>query len=108
MVELQILLDRATKIIWAENEELRRNDLSGLNGRSVKKVNVISEISEMLVKFDMRQALLDRSIGIEKFRDALEENERLLNIQLKAANEASELVIDAVRKYESDGTYRIV
>lgn len=105
MAAMQDLVVHANKVIAFENEALRSNDLANIAASTSEKVGIVAALSRLLAASPAREADLETRSKLKDLLAELKENERLLQIQLQAANHAAETFAQAIRNVEADGTY---
>lgn len=105
MTVIEEFLSQAIAIVAKENEALRRNDLSLLRDNTDEKVRIVAALSNFFARDPGAVLGGDPDKSVKKLLETLTENQRLLLVQLQAANNAADAISEAVRGAQSDGTY---
>lgn len=99
------VIDRLRGTLSEETGQLRAQSLSGLHEFSLRKSQCLLELTRIApnVPVDLTNApLLQVLTGLCR---ELEENRRLLRLQLDAASEVAEIISRVIQDDLSDGTY---
>jgi len=97
-------IDRIKLLIEDENRLLRNGspfDLERFNQRKARALIELSRAGDALPS----QLPSETSGRLQSFRAKLAENGELLGLHLRATREIAELIVAAIRREQSDGTY---
>ncbi len=103
--ELFSIIDRLDQVVQQETQALDKNGVADLGAFTRRKSQILLEITRLtrLMNGRARDARLDERLG--RLKVNLAHNRDTLETHLRAARQLSELIADASRDAESDGTY---
>jgi len=102
-----LLLERLERIVAAENADLAAHDYSRIVDSAKQKTYLLLELNRTPQDKIRDRAGRGLKARLEQVRLLIASNERCLKLHLKAARELSDVVSDAIREDESDGTYSL-
>jgi Mg2+ and Co2+ transporter CorA len=101
-------IHRIERLLDQEADALERHEIGALRELNMKKSRCLLELSramQALHGVDRRSWGIDPSALLERLRDKLEANRKILDLHLKAAREVALVIARAIEEHESDGTY---
>ena len=103
--ELVRLVDRLRRVVQAETTDLEQHVRYDVSVVTRKKSHMLLELSRL--SRTRRDAPKDPILRdkLSTLKDALDTNEKALEMHLRAARQLTELITNVVRNAESDGTY---
>lgn len=102
---LMLAIERVRAALEAENARIVSGkvvDFQEFNLRKSQGLLELSRLTPVLASTQIDPALREALVGL---RAKLEDNRRILRVQLKAAQEVSELIARTIQAGQSDGTY---
>ena len=97
-------LTSAEEIVREESEALKRGDISALAEFAVRKSKGLLDLERAAAALQPDNVVRPRE-RIARLANALEENDGLLQANHAAVQEIVELIANAIRQEQSDGTY---
>lgn len=99
------VIGRLEEVVREETAALTRHTTADLEGYIAAKSHAALELSRALRGFDATTADQDTRERIGALRRQLDGNRALLDLHLRAVREIAQILTDAIRESESDGTY---
>ena len=96
---------RLRSTLAAESEQLRRSDATRLDDFTLRKSQCLLELTRIAQSNPVKDDLHGLAPVFGELCRELEENRRLLRIQLDAAHEVTEVISRIFQDERSDGTY---
>ena len=99
------VVDRLRQAVEAENRELSQRTRVDYMTHSARKSQGLMELSRLRPTLLELQSNPKARAAIAELSAQIDQNQRLLGVQLKAARTVSDIVARAIREGQSDGTY---
>ena len=103
---LMVAMDRAEAVVREETGILRDGNAVNFTDFGLRKSQQLLELSRAWSAAALVRGTPDLAEAGQRLRTALEENASLLKARIGAVQEVADIVADALRAAESDGTYQ--
>jgi len=103
--ELLTTVERLEEIVDAETVALAEHRVMDLAVYTRKKSQLLLEVTRLTRMMKLPSADSQLHGRLQSLRSSLDLNRNTLDLHLRAANQLTEVISDAVRAAESDGTY---
>lgn len=103
--QLADVVTRLLRVLEEENQLLERRKDVSLDPLIQKKSQLLLELIRLQKTQDLARAHPLSREALKQLRAALDRNQHNLKINLAAAREVTETILEALRQGESDGTY---
>lgn len=101
----RLLLERLTQLLRDENTLLARRE-SGFHGQfTERKTQLLRDLMVAERGCKSPSALAALAAPARLLKETLKRNQQLLAAHIQAVKEVSDIIVDALRQAESDGTY---
>lgn len=100
-----MLVERLLRVVQSETEALDKHERLDLAAISRKKSNMLLELTRISRVWRADKKSVPLHHKLTELRDALNRNERALQIHLQAARQLTDVIAGVAREAESDGTY---
>lgn len=104
-VSLGNMIERIEEAIDIETDGIRHNRDFDLKASNARKSRHLYELSRAVKGIGSSDILVEHRGAIERLREKLAVNERVIKAHLSAVGEVAKLVQDAIERSEADGTY---
>lgn len=106
LVELAMLaIERLQATLDAENAMIASGARVDFHEFNLRKSQGLLELTRLMPLFAGAEIGLGLRVALLGLRTKLEDNRRLLRVQLKAVHEVSEIIARTIQAGQSDGTY---
>lgn len=102
---LQVCLLRLIEAVEDENAVLRRNQVVSHAGFTSRKNHALRDVMAISRIGNVDSADPVNKPHLKRLSLALRENSKLLKLHIGAISEVSDIIIENLRKVDSDGTY---
>jgi hypothetical protein len=99
------VIERLQQVLDAENEQVasrKRIDYEVFNQRKNQGLLELTRLAPLLAGTEGSQSL---KAALATLREKLDANQRMLKVQLDAAQKVSDIIARAIQEGQSDGTY---
>lgn len=103
--ELLTTVERLEEIVDAETVALAEHRVMDLAVYTRKKSQLLLEVTRLTRMMNLPSADAQLHDRLQSLRSSLDLNRNTLDLHLRAANQLTEVISEAVRAAESDGTY---
>lgn len=103
--ELLTMVERLEEVVDAETAALTEHRVMDLAVYTRKKSQLLLEVTRLTRMMKLPSADAKLHSQLQSLRTSLDLNRTTLDLHLRAANQLTEVISDAVRAAESDGTY---
>lgn len=104
-VSLGNMIERIEETIDAETAGIRQNRDFDIKASNARKSRHLYELSRAFKGLGASDILIEHKPAINRLREKLAVNERVILAHLSAVSEVAKLVQDAIQRSEEDGTY---
>lgn len=106
MMEFSRVVQQLGKLLDEETAALQRGDRVSLADYNYRKSHGLLEITRAMPSVSPNAANIPQFTAMmTDFRAKLEKNRRIVKLHLDAVQEVAEVLSDAIRSCDSDGTY---
>ena len=102
---LMLAIERLQNTLDAENALIADRRPVDFQEFNLRKSQGLLELTRLMPLFAGAEIGLSLRVALVGLRTKLEDNRRLLRVQLKAAHEVSEIIARTIQAGQSDGTY---
>lgn len=99
------MVERLEEVVDAETAALTEHRVMDLAVYTRKKSQLLLEVTRLTRMMKLPSADAKLHSQLQSLRSSLDLNRTTLDLHLRAANQLTEVISDAVRAAESDGTY---
>jgi hypothetical protein len=99
------VVERLHATVAAENDEIHRRCSVNYDDYNLRKSQGLLELNRLMPLLGVARGAPNLREALTKLHAALDENQRLLRVQLSAARKVSTIIADAIHEGQSDGTY---
>ena len=103
--ELLTMVRRLEQVVDAETAALAENRVIDLAVYTRKKSQILLEVTRLTKMMKLPSADAELHNGLQSLKHSLDVNRSTLDLHLRAASQLTEVISDAVKAAESDGTY---
>jgi hypothetical protein len=104
-IALKSAVARLIQLLDRETAALRRREPVDMDDLCNRKNQALLELSRIGPRFDREAIDSELRSMLAQLRDKLGENRSVLTLHLQAVQEVAEILTNAIRDAESDGTY---
>lgn len=104
-VSLSTIIGRIEETVEAETHGLKTDRQFDLQSSNARKSRYLYELTRAMKGIGEADFLNEHRDGIRRLRDTLSKNAAVIRAHLDAVNEVANLMQDAIRHAETDGTY---
>ena len=100
-----LVLTRLAQAVREENDHLSGRQSGDHRQFTERKTQLLREL--MLAQRSCRGSLAAQVLKepLQQIKQLLDRNQKLLSVHIKAVKDVSSIIVDALRRAESDGTY---
>ena len=102
---LMLAIERLQSTLDAENTKIASGEPVDYQAFNQRKSQGLLELTRLVPLFQGAEIGLTLRVALFGLRTKLEDNRRLLRVQLKAVQEVSEIISRTIQAGQSDGTY---
>jgi hypothetical protein len=102
---LMLAIARLQNTLEAENVKIASGELVDFHEFNLRKSQGLLELTRLMPLFAGAEIDMTLRVALVGLRAKLEDNRRLLRVQLKAVHEVSEIIARTIQAGQSDGTY---
>jgi hypothetical protein len=102
---LMLAIERLLNTLDAENVRIASGEPVDFHGFNLRKSQGLLELTRLMPLFAGADIDMTLRVALVGLRAKLEDNRRLLRVQLKAVHEVSEIIARTIQAGQSDGTY---
>jgi len=104
-VSLSILIGRIEEAVEAETHGLKSDRQFDLQASNARKSRYLYELTRAMRGVGEADFIAEHRDGIRRLREKLARNEAAIKAHLNAVSEVAQLMQNAIRHAEADGTY---
>jgi hypothetical protein len=102
---LMLAIERLQNTLDSENIKIASGEPVDFHDFNLRKSQGLLELTRLMPLFAGAEIGLTLRVALVGLRAKLEDNRRLLRVQLKAVQEVSEIIARTIQAGQSDGTY---
>jgi hypothetical protein len=102
---LMLAIERLQATLDAENAKIASGERVDFQDFNMRKSQGLLELTRLMPLFAGAEIDMTLRVALVGVRTKLEDNRRLLRVQLKAVQEVSEIIARTIQAGQSDGTY---
>ena len=102
---LMLAVERLRNTLDAENFKIASGEPVDFHEFNLRKSQGLLELTRLMPLFAGAEIDMTMRVALVDLRAKLEDNRRLLRVQLKAVHEVSEIIARTIQAGQSDGTY---
>jgi hypothetical protein len=102
---LMLAIERLQRTLEAENARIASRAPVDYHQFNLHKSQGLLELTRLMPLFAGTDISLSLRVALAGLKTKLEDNRRLLRVQLRAAHEVSEIIARTIQAGQSDGTY---
>src|SRR5260370_35462560 len=102
---LMLAIERLQATLDAENARIASGERVDFQDFNMRKSQGLLELTRLMPLFAGAEIDITLRVALVGVRTKLEDNRRLLRVQLKAVQEVSEIIARTIQAGQSDGTY---
>lgn len=105
LASCKLVLARLAQIVREENDHLSTRQSGDHRQFTERKTQLLREL--MLAQRACRGSAAAQALKepLQQIKQLLDRNQKLLSVHIKAVKEVSSIIVDALRRADSDGTY---
>jgi len=104
-VSLSTIIGRIEEAVEEETVGLKTDRTFDIKSSNARKSRYLYELTRAMKGMGAHDIPADQKAGIRRLRETLARNEAAIRAHMSAVNEVANLMQDAIRRAENDGTY---